>query len=348
PFPLLVFMLNTPFPFKRLSGTVSESDSLRVVVFAIADYLFALPVGAVLKVIACPPISSTVESGIGMVDLGAQTITIVDLRQKFISQLQAQQTHQVLSAVETPGRFLLLTQTRTGEICGIPVDKPPALIDIPLEAVRPVPWSYRQVAELNFVSHMAVLSVTPNEEPLKVLLLGMNQILADKLGLPGTTPTLTPGLTSREQRQRFVRFSLGDGGSGLLPFHCVLDIIHLASPEISPAPALPSWILGFYNWQGQMLRLVDLEHLLGYAPLLKRLSPPQKPMVLVVELQNQVVGFLIAHVLDVEWQDLQQAQSTPTDFSPKKVLNFVRGILPGDRWILDTKAIAQTLQWQTH
>ncbi len=63
-------MLNTPFPFKRLSGAVSERDSLRVVVFAIADYLFALPVGAVLKVMACPPISSTVESGIGMVDLG--------------------------------------------------------------------------------------------------------------------------------------------------------------------------------------------------------------------------------------------------------------------------------------
>ncbi|OUL21779.1 chemotaxis protein CheW [Nostoc sp. T09] len=337
-------MLNTPFPFKRLSGTVSESDSLRVVVFAIADYLFALPVGAVLKVIACPPISSTVESGIGMVDLGAQTITIVDLRQK----VQPQQRHQVLSGVDTSGRFLLLTQTRTGEICGIPVDKPPALIDIPLEAVRPVPWSYRQVAELNFVSHMAVLSVAPNEEPLKVLLLGMNQILADKLGLPGTTPTLAPGLTSCEQRQRFLRFSLGDQGSGLLPFHSVVDMIHIASQEISPAPALPSWILGFYNWQGQMLRLVDLEHLLGYAPLFKRQSRPEKPIVLVVELQNQVVGFLVAHVYDVEWQDLQQAQSAPTDFSPNKLLNFVRGILPGDRWILDTKAIAQTLQWQTH
>ncbi len=341
-------MLNTPFPFKRLSGAVSERDSLRVVVFAIADYLFALPVGAVLKVMACPPIRSTVESGIGMVDLGAQTITIVDLRQKFIQQVQGQQAHQVPSAVDTSGRFLLLTQTRTGEICGIPVDKPPALIDIPLEAVRPVPWSYRQVAELSCVSHMAVLPVAPNEEPLKVLLFGMSQILADKLGLPGTTSTLAPGMTSGEQRQRFLRFSLGNQGSGLLPFDSIQDIIHLASQEISPAPALPSWILGFYNWQGQMLRLVDLEHLLGYAPLLKRQSRPEKPMVLVLELQNQVIGFLVAHVYDVEWQDLQQAQSAPTDLSPNKLLNFVRGILPGDRWILDTRAIAQTLQWQTH
>jgi chemotaxis signal transduction protein len=267
------------------------------------------------------------------------------LRQKFIPQVQAQ---QVLSAVDASGRFLLLTQTRTGEICGFPVDKPPALIDIPLETVRLVPWSYRQVAELNCISHMAVLSVAPNEEPLKVLLLGMNQILADRLGLPGTTEPLAPGLASYEQRQRFVRFSLGNQGSGLLPFHSVLDIIHVASQEISPAPALPSWILGFYNWQGQMLRLVDLEYLLGYAPLLKRQSRPEKPMVLVVELQNQVVGFLVAHVYDVEWQDLQQVQSAPTDFSPNKLLNFVRGILPGDRWILDTRSIAQTLQWQTH
>ncbi|MEH2289255.1 chemotaxis protein CheW [Nostoc sp.] len=341
-------MLNTPFPFKRLSGTVNERDSLRVVVFAIADYLFALPVGAVLKVIACPPISSTVEGGIGMVDLGTQTIAIVDLRQKLIPQVEAQQAHQVFSGDETSGRFLLLTQTRTGDICGIPVDKPPALIDIPLSAVRPVPWSYRQVAKLSCVSHMAVLSVAPNEEPLKVLLLGMSQILADKLGLSGITSTLAPGMTSGEQQQRFLRFSLGAQGSGLLPFHSVLDVIHLASQEISPSPALPSWILGFYNWQGQMLRLVDLEHLLGYAPLLKRQSRLEKPMVMVLELQNQVIGFLVAHIYDVEWQDLQPAQSPPTDFSPDKLLNFVQGILPGDRWILDTKVIAQTLQWQTH
>lgn len=337
-------MLTIPFPFKRLSGAANDCDSLRVIVFAIADYLFALPVGAVLKVITCPPISSTVEGGIGMADLGSQTITILDLRQKLGSQTLEKQF---------PGfqQLLLLIQTRTGEICGIPVDKPPSLLDIPLETVRPVPLSYRQVAKLSFASHMAVLTPGQPEESIKVFLLGMSQILADKLrlhGHPDTEHAVAPDSTLSEQQQRFLRIPLGDQRSGLIPLHFVVEVIHVSTREISPTPALPSWVLGIYNWQGQMLRLVDLEHLVGYPPLLVRQSRREIPVAVVLELQNQFVGFLVANVYDMEWQDLQKLQPAPSDLSPKKLLPFVQGVIPGDRCILDLRAIAQALQWQIH
>lgn len=346
-------MLQTPFPFKRLSGAANDRDSLRVIVFAIADYLFALPAGAVLKVINCPPISSTVESGIGMADLGAQTITILDLRQKIFPQPLEGQVHQDCSLVPTFQRFLLVTQTRTGEICGIPVDKPPTLIDIPLETVRPVPWSYRQVA-LSFASHMAVLPGGKPEETIKVFLLGMSQILVDKLGLHGQNSTDSPldsDPVPGEQQQRFLRVRLGDQGSGLLPLHSVVEVVHISTQEISPTPALPSWALGTYSWQGQMLRLVDLEHLVGYSPLLGRQRRKEIPVAVVLELQNQIVGFLVAdiyNVENVELQDLQKLQSAESELAPKKLLTFVQGVLSGDYYILDLKAIAQALQWQNH
>jgi len=334
-------MLTVPFPFKRLSGTANECDSLRVIVFAIADYLFALPVGAVLKIISCPPISSTVESGIGIADLGSQTITILDLRQKLVSQPQARQVDEV-SPVPTFQRFLLLTQTRTGELCGIPVDKPPSLIDIPLETVRPVPLSYRQVAKLSFASHMAVLPEGQGES-INVFLLSMNQILADKLGLHGGQRLTNSDSIPGEQQQRFVRIALGDQASGLLPLHSVIEVIHISTQEISPTPALPSWVLGIYNWQGQMLRLVDLEQLVGYSPLLLRQSRREIPVAVIVELQNQqFVGFLVANVYDMEWQDLQKMESAASDF-PQKLNCFVQGVLPGDRYILDLKAIAKII-----
>ncbi len=314
---------NTPFFWKRIStATTTEGDSLRVVVFASADYLFALPVGAVLKVIACPLIRTPVENGIGTVDLGTQTITIVDLRQKLNPQAQLAPAY-----ASSPGhekQFLLLTQTRTGEICGICADKPPFLLDIPPETVRPLPWSYRQAMKLNFVSHMAVVPAVPTEEPLKLLLLGINQILAEK--------QKTAEQQLHPQRQQFLRIFLGNEMSGLLPSNLVVEIISVASQEISPTLALPRWMVGLCNWQeGQMLRLIDLQALVCSSPL----SPRDQLTVVVFELENQIVGFVVPEVGDIEWHALEQVQSPGN--AP---LRFVVGALPGKRWILDTKAIA--------
>lgn len=165
-------MLKTPFLFKRLSDATTEQGTVRVIIFAIDDYLFALPVEAVLKVIVCPPIRGVVDSGIGMVDLGSQTITVVDLRQNLPSSWDGQDRKSSLSNFQS-SRFLILLQTQTGE-CGIPIEQPPALTDIPLATIRPVPLSYRQVSGLSFATHMAILPEAQAKEPLKIFLLGMS------------------------------------------------------------------------------------------------------------------------------------------------------------------------------
>ena len=164
-------MLKTPFLFKRLSDATTEQGTVRVIIFALEDYLFALPVEAVLKVIVCPPIRGVVDSGIGMVDLGSQTITVVDLRQNLPSNWDRQRKDSLSNFQSS--RFLILLQTQTGE-CGIPIEQPPALTDIPLATIRPVPLSYRQVSGLSFATHMAILPEAQAQEPLKIFLLGMS------------------------------------------------------------------------------------------------------------------------------------------------------------------------------
>ncbi|MDJ0716677.1 MAG: chemotaxis protein CheW [Prochloraceae cyanobacterium] len=170
-------MLHTPFPLKRLSNTAIAPDSLRLIVFRILDYFFALPIEAVSNIVNCPPIDTTIQSGIGIVDVGGETITIVDLRHKFADSLQAQPSLETSNLSQL--RFLILMQTRTGEPFGIPVAKPPVLTDIPSNTIRPVPLSYRQVAGLSFVSHMAIVPEAQREQPLKIFLLGMEGILAN-------------------------------------------------------------------------------------------------------------------------------------------------------------------------
>ncbi len=178
-------MLNTTFQLKRLSSTSTSTDSLRIIVFtfsekpllAEADYLFALPVEAVLKAITCPPINWVVDSGIGITDYGSQNVTVVDLRQQFILSDPERQEEQNYSPVTNSYRFLILLKTRTEELYGIPVAHPPTLTDIPLSIIRPVPLSYRQVAGLSWASHMAILPETKENETLKVFLVGMEKII---------------------------------------------------------------------------------------------------------------------------------------------------------------------------
>ena len=178
-------MLQTISQLKRLSSTSTNPDTLRIVVFTLAeeplspqsDYLFALPVEAVLKAITCPPINWVANSGIGMTDFGSQNVTVVDLRQQFICSNSSKEEAKNSDLVVNSQRFLILLKTQTKELCGIPVADPPTLTDIPLSTIRPVPLSYRQVAGLSWASHMTILSETQAKKPLKVFLLGMSKII---------------------------------------------------------------------------------------------------------------------------------------------------------------------------
>lgn len=178
-------MLNTNLNLKRLSSTSTHPDSLRVVVFSLAenpfstqeDYLCALPVEAVVKAISCPPINWAVNSGIGMTDVGSENVTVVNLRQHFIRINSENYPAKNSLALANSEDFLILLKTPTNELCGIPVSKPPTLIDIPLSTIVPVPLSYREVAGLSWVSHMAILSDEEETKPLKIFLLGMSKII---------------------------------------------------------------------------------------------------------------------------------------------------------------------------
>jgi chemotaxis signal transduction protein len=165
-------MLTTPLP-KRLSSIEDDSDAIRTIVFSLADieatsmsqYLFALPVEAVEKAIIYPTDRAVLKDGIGMINLGSQTLTIVDLRQKFAT----------IDPQQDSSKFLILFHTQSGELCGLPIKDAPALLDIDPAMIRSIPLAYREVNQLNFVSQMAIVPQENGLEPLQILLLGLNQ-----------------------------------------------------------------------------------------------------------------------------------------------------------------------------
>lgn len=331
--------LEQPLTFKPLSGTNNSKDSVRVIVFPVLDYLFALSVCAINKIIPGPPVNLNFKDGTGTIDLAEQTITIVDLSYKLIGQEISQ-----VEASQSQNCFFILIQTITGEPCGVFIQQPPLLIEIPLKNIRPVPLSYGQIGKLNFVSHMAILPQEEAKKPLKIFLVGMNQIIARKLGisLPKTSLFVTETQGS-EPIQRFLRIVLGEGES-LLPIDSVCCAIKITVEEIYPTPALPQWVLGVYKWKGQMLRLIDLDCLMGYPPVFSRQLRRKTPVTIIVEWQNQFFGFLVANVYDVKSYEVDKMKPIENNNCPSQIENFIQGVFPEQRWVLDLDRLFKTLR----
>jgi chemotaxis signal transduction protein len=172
-------MLNSSLLPKRLSNVNDEDNNFHTIVFALADiedtsmgkYLFALPVESVVKAIVYPVERAILKDGIGMITLDSQTVTIVDLRHKFTT----------VDAKIDSSRFLILFHTHTGELCGLPIKDAPVLIDISPTTIRSLPLAYREVNQLSFASHMAIIPQGENLEPSQILLLGMSSSLASSI-----------------------------------------------------------------------------------------------------------------------------------------------------------------------
>ena len=158
-------MLNFHFPPQRLSHIASDVNLLKVLVFEMANYFFALPIKVVFKVINCPPITENRYDSLAIADFEGKTVTVVNLAQKLSSQNSAPKQMQK--------RFLILSQTRQGELCGIPIDKSPTLIELPKDNIHPLPSSARQIKPLSIATHVAILPKP--EGSIKIFLLGMEQ-----------------------------------------------------------------------------------------------------------------------------------------------------------------------------
>ncbi|AFY96377.1 chemotaxis protein CheW [Chamaesiphon minutus] len=159
---------------QRLASNNEDGNTIDAIVFALADieqtpmanYLFAMPVAAVEKAIVYPSERAVLRDGIGIMNLGAETLTIVDLRQKFAS----------IDPLQDSSKFLILFHTHAGELCALPIKDAPVLMDIDPAMIRSLPLAYREVNQLSFISQMAIVPQEGNLAPLQILLIGFDPI----------------------------------------------------------------------------------------------------------------------------------------------------------------------------
>ncbi|NMG20767.1 chemotaxis protein CheW [Brasilonema bromeliae] len=139
----------------------NESQLDKFLVFKIADYLLALPITDVLKVINFSSANSKSLPTMGLVQIGQYIIKILDLHQHLGSDTFPHSSDHPF--------FLVVAHHSQQELCGILIDEPPDIVELLPETIRFLPRSSNHSKPLiEMVSHVAVLS---EQEVVKTIFL---------------------------------------------------------------------------------------------------------------------------------------------------------------------------------
>lgn len=139
-------------------------DTLRVIVFTLGDYYFALPINAILQVTETPSEMTQQFDGLGLVMLENKSIMLLNLHSKLAYQAKPLRK----------GEFLILTQTRDGDLCGIPVDALPNMRELATDLVQPLPQAYRQTNLYGLAPFVTFVKFEEQEEKEAIYLLDVD------------------------------------------------------------------------------------------------------------------------------------------------------------------------------
>lgn len=146
-------------------------------------------------------------------------------------------------------------------------------------------------------------------------------------------------LTQVDQSQRgslqFLRFPVGDRTHAMLPVEQLTEVLTVASGQVVPIPEMPDWVLGVYNWRGEILWIVDLGQLLGVRSLHQHTTALPSYMVLVAQYQRATtstssrLGLAVRMVDDLHWCDPSDIASPPPAVITSHLAPFLRGYTLG-------------------
>ncbi|MBE9067836.1 chemotaxis protein CheW [Leptolyngbya cf. ectocarpi LEGE 11479] len=128
---------------------------------------------------------------------------------------------------------------------------------------------------------------------------------------------------------QFLKFNLLSDMTALLPVDQLAAVLKIETTQVTPIPHLPPWVMGVYNWRGEVLWIVDTGHLLESFPWQQQIAQPAHYNILLLEQtsvetgEQQHLGLLVRQVEGIELLPLGEIQS-PTAVSDSLV-PFLRG-----------------------
>jgi purine-binding chemotaxis protein CheW len=122
-------------------------------------------------------------------------------------------------------------------------------------------------------------------------------------------------------------------------------VISTLADRITPIPNASPFLLGTFNWRGQVIWIADLGQFLGDTVLVN--IDRGEVSLLVVEEQETVMGFAIRSVANTEWLNADRMIASPN--IPDNMLTFVKSEyrLEDEEflYLLDQVAILSSARW---
>jgi len=162
--------------------------------------------------------------------------------------------------------------------------------------------------------------------------------------------TKPKGLIETLTTEQFLTFSLGQDQQAMLPTSQLLEIVKVYLSQITPIAGIAPYVMGVYNWRGDVIWVIDLASMLGYKPLYaqERSKFQDKCHVIFLRIQDLVIGLAVSQVGQMIKCDISKIQTTGLAFTNPVMREVCRGYwLSGSSdtfLVLDGNAIAQSAQ----
>lgn len=138
-----------------------------------------------------------------------------------------------------------------------------------------------------------------------------------------------------DQQAQFLRFRLFPETTLLLPVSQLTEVLTVPISQIIPIPEMPPWVMGVYNWRGEILWMIDLGALLGLTPWHQQtqVAPAHRAIVLQsiapstasTKGHRHRLGMVVSQVEEIEWCDPREIQIPPDAAVTPSLAPFFRG-----------------------
>lgn len=130
--------------------------------------------------------------------------------------------------------------------------------------------------------------------------------------------------------ESLLRFHLVPETTALLRITQLSEVLKINTRQIVPIPKLPSWVMGIYNWRGEILWVIDLGGLVGLTPLPQQSLLTSKVPLLVLRQEDnkgnpQTLGLIVKEVEGINRINPNQIQSPPESTFTPELSRVLRG-----------------------
>ncbi len=148
----------------------TDTDTIKLLVFPIGNLNVALSIDTVEKIVNYSSVMGSGLNHYGLVNIGNEEITVIDLHQKLFN------VPQQLNSEDK--KYLLLAQNSVDETFGILIKKSPELYDVKLNIIRALPDSYRRADTLKIASHVFMVNQNEAETEKTIFILDPDELIS--------------------------------------------------------------------------------------------------------------------------------------------------------------------------